>query len=87
MWDLKYDTNEPTFKTEIESDIDNRLVVSKGEGGMDFGMDWEMQTTTRKKEKIARFYCIAENHSQYPLINSNRKEYEKECVYTFLYRS
>ena len=36
MWNLKYGTNEPIFKTE--TDIENRLVVAKGEGegsGMD----------------------------------------------------
>ena len=31
MWNLKYDTNEPTYKTETDSQ--NRLVVAKEEGG------------------------------------------------------
>ena len=26
MWNLKYDTNEPIYKTETDSDIENRLV-------------------------------------------------------------
>ena len=30
MWNLKYDTNEHTYKTD--SDIENRLVVVKGWG-------------------------------------------------------
>ena len=31
MWNLKYDTNEHIYETE--TDIGNRLVVAKGEGG------------------------------------------------------
>ena len=30
MWNLKYSTNEPIYKTETDSDMDNRFVVSKG---------------------------------------------------------
>ena len=29
-WSLQYDTNEPTYETETESQTDNRLVVAKG---------------------------------------------------------
>ena len=32
MWNLKYGTNEPIYKTETDSDVENRLVVAKGEG-------------------------------------------------------
>ena len=32
MWNLKYGTNEPVYKSETGSDLDNRLVVAKGEG-------------------------------------------------------
>ena len=32
MWNLKYGTNDPIYKTETDSDIENRLVVVKGEG-------------------------------------------------------
>ena len=31
MWHLKYGTNELTYKIETDSDIENRLVVAKGE--------------------------------------------------------
>ena len=34
MWNLKYGTSEPTYKTETDSDMENRLVIAKGEGGM-----------------------------------------------------
>ena len=37
MLNLKYNTNEPIYKTE--TDIENKLVVAKVEGGGS-GMDW-----------------------------------------------
>ena len=37
---LKCDANEPVCKTETDSDIENRLVVAKGEGG-ESGMNGE----------------------------------------------
>ena len=33
IWNLKYDTNEHIYKTEINSQIENRLVVVKGVRG------------------------------------------------------
>ena len=33
MWNLKYGTNERIYKTEIDSDIENRLVAAKGGRG------------------------------------------------------
>ena len=33
MWNKKYDTNELIDKTEIDSDIENKLMVTKGERG------------------------------------------------------
>ena len=35
MWNIKYDTNELIYKTETDSDIENRLVVAKGGVGRD----------------------------------------------------
>ena len=32
MWNLKYDTNEPIYKTETDVDIENRPVVAKEKG-------------------------------------------------------
>ena len=32
MQNLKYGTNEPIYKTETDSQTENRLVVAKGEG-------------------------------------------------------
>ena len=31
MWNLKYDTNEPIYETNRLTDIQNKLVVAKGE--------------------------------------------------------
>ena len=33
MWNLNYDTNECFYKTETDSQTENRLVVAKGEEG------------------------------------------------------
>ena len=30
MWNLKNNTNEPTYKTEIFTDIENKLMATKG---------------------------------------------------------
>ena len=39
-WNLNYDTNEPICKTNKLTDIENRLVVAKGEGKGGSGMAW-----------------------------------------------
>ena len=31
MWNPKYDTNELMYETEIDTDIENKLMVTKGE--------------------------------------------------------
>ena len=41
MWNLKYGTDEPTYKTERLTVIENKLVVARGGGGVGGGMDWE----------------------------------------------
>ena len=30
MWNLKYGTDEPVYRTETDSDMESRLVVAKG---------------------------------------------------------
>ena len=37
MWNLKCGTNELIYRTEKDSDMENRLVVAKGEG---WGEGW-----------------------------------------------
>ena len=79
MWNLKYDTNEPVYETETDSDIENRLVVTKGEGGRG-RKDWECGISRCKllhTEWISNkvlLYCTG-NCIQYPVINHNGKEY------------
>ena len=40
MWNLKYGTNIPIYRTETFINMENRLLVAKGEGGGS-GVDWE----------------------------------------------
>ena len=56
MWNLKYGTNEPIYKTETDSQtIDIRLVVAKGDQGRKrdgLGVwGWQMQTITFRMDK------------------------------------
>ena len=44
MWNLKYATNEPIYKTKTDSDTENTLVVARGGGWgggivREFGID------------------------------------------------
>ena len=36
-WNLKHGTNEPIYKTEMDSEIENGLAVAKGEEGREWG--------------------------------------------------
>ena len=42
MWNLKYRTNECIYRTERTTDMEDRLVTVKEEGG-GRGMDWEFE--------------------------------------------
>ena len=84
MWNLKYDTNKPIHKTETESWTQRIDLWLPGEGcgGV---MDWEFGISRCKllymewiKNRVLLYNtgnCI-----QYPVINHNGKEYEKECI-------
>ena len=84
MWNLKYGTNEPIYRTETDSQTENRLVVAKGEGGGG-GMDWEFGISRCKLVYIGwinnqvLLYSTG-NYIQYPVINHNGKQYEKKNV-------
>ena len=67
--------------------IENRLVVARGErrGG---GLDWEFGISRCKllyKEWINNKFLLYStgNYIQYPVINHNGKEYEKEPMYMY----
>ena len=84
MWNLKYDTNKVLYKTETDSDIENRLVGRRGGGGM----EWEFGVSRCKLFHIewlnnkVLLYSTG-SYIQYPVINHNGKEYKKECMYMY----
>ena len=85
MWNLKYDTNEPIYETETDSQTQRTdLSIAKGDG--EWGTDglgvWgqQMQTITHRINNKVLLYSTG-NYSQYPIINHNGKEYEKEYIY------
>ena len=60
MWNLKNNTSEPTYKTEIFTDIENKLMATKGRSHpltMDTLeiWDYQIQTTTNKIDKQQGF--------------------------------
>ena len=84
MWNPKYDTNELIYNTETDSQTQRTdLWLSRGAG---VGKDWEcgisrckpvyIEWTNNNKILLYR----TGNYIQYPLINHNGKEYEKECI-------
>ena len=83
MWNLKYDINELICETGSQAQR-IRLVVSKREGFRRV-MDKELglideNIMYRINNKV---YCMAQDYSQYPVINDNGKEYEKEYIYIY----
>ena len=82
MWNnLNYDTNELIYETETDSQrTDLRLPRVRWGGGR---MDWEFGVSRCKvlytewiNNKVQ--LCSTGNSIQYPGINHNGKEYEKE---------
>ena len=69
-------------------DIENRLVVAKGEG-VERGMEWEVGVSRCKllyiewiNNKVLLY--STEKYIQYPMTNHNGKEcLKKECVYMY----
>ena len=41
MGNLKNNKNESIYETETDSDIENKLMVTKGEGGDKLGVLWD----------------------------------------------
>ena len=89
MWNLKYDTNELIYETEIDSQTqrtDLWLPSGRVYGG---GMDWEFGVSRCKLLYIewvnnkVLLYSTG-NYIQYPMINHNGKEYEKEYIYVYI---
>ena len=67
-------------------DIENRLVVTKEEvGGR--GLDWDLGISRCRLVYIERINKVlldsTGNCTQYPVLNHNGKEYEKECIHMY----
>ena len=83
MWNPKNNTNECVYKTEIDSTHRHREQTCCCQGG---GMDWEFGVSRCKLLHIewinneVLLYSTG-NYIQYPVINHNGKEYEKEYIY------
>ena len=82
MWNLKYGTNEPIYKSETDSQTENRLAVVKEK----WGMNWEFGVSRCKllhSEWISNkviLYSIG-NYVQSLQIRQKRnkgKQYKKE---------
>ena len=87
MWNLKYGTNEPIYKTNRLTDIEIRLRVAKREGG-ERGMHWECGVGRCKLLRLewinnkVLLYSTG-NYIQSLGINHNGKEFLKRmslCV-------
>ena len=68
-------------------DIENILVVAKGEG-TGGGMEWEVGVSRCKllyiewiNNKVLLY--STDNYIQYPMINHNGKEYQKKNIYMY----
>ena len=92
MWNLKYDTNEPIYETEADSQTQRTdLWLPRGKGG-EGGMEWEFGVSRCKLLYIewinnkVLLYSTG-NYIQYPVINHNGKEYKRECMHVCIYVS
>ena len=68
--------------------MENRVVAKEERGGS--GMDWEFEVSRCKLlhlEWISNEVLLYHtgNYIQYPMINHNEKDNEKECVFIYVY--
>ena len=88
LWNLKYDTNEHIYETEIDSQIQRTdlWLPWLGWGRDELGVwDQQMQAIMYKMDKEQG---PTESHRKlikYLVINQNGKEYEKEYLYIYIY--
>ena len=89
MWNLKYDTNEHIYEIETDSQTQKTdLWLPRGKWGWG-SMGSEFGTSRCKllyiewiNNKVLLYNTG--NYVQYPVINHNGKEYEKECIYIYV---
>ena len=83
IWNLKYDINELIYETDSQTQRTG-LWLPRGKGHRG-GMEWEFGLSRCKLLYIewinskVLLYSTG-NYTQYPVINHNGKEYEKECI-------
>ena len=77
MWNLKYDASELIYKTETDSDKENKVTVGKEESEDQFKEFGINRYIVLYLKETTGTYHIAENSIKYLLINYNGKEYEK----------
>ena len=81
MWNLKYNTNELICKigTDSQTQRTDLWLLSWGQEGLDFecGISRYKLLYTEWINNKVLLYSIG-NYSQYPVMNHNGKEYEKE---------
>ena len=86
MESLKKDTNELIYKTEIDTDIENKLTVTTGEtlGKDKLGSwDWHIHTTIPKIRINKSLIYSTGKSAQYSVMAYMLKESEKEWIYVY----
>ena len=72
---LKSDISELIYETNRLTDFENKLMVTKGVGGINI---YTLLYIKQINNKV--LLCSTGNSMQYPVINHNGKEYEKICI-------
>ena len=89
MWNLKKDTTERIYKTEINPQTQKTsLMINKGESGgrinQAFGIDIHTLLCTKQINNKDLLQSTG-NYVQYLVITYNGKESEKEYIYVYKY--
>ena len=86
-WNLKYDTNEPIYKTETDlpmQEADYWLAKRKGGINYEFEFNRDTQLYITQISKKVLLYSTG-NCVQYLIITYNGKESEKKNIYMCVY--
>ena len=88
MQNLKKDTNELIYKTEVDPQTQKiNLWLPKGKGG-EINQEFEINIYTVlyiKQINNKGLLYYTGNYTQYFVITDNGKEYEKEWIYIYMY--
>ena len=83
MWNLKHNRNEPIYEIETGSQTQRTDLGLPQEG--QGGMEWKFEVSICKllyiEERNNSVRLYSTGYIQYPVINHNGKEYEKEYIY------